>query len=77
MRRGGNNFAMRISIIFVSAMTWTFTGLGQTVPKDPGTKVGESIPAFQLRDQNGKEQSLASLSGPKGVMLVFFRSADW
>jgi cytochrome oxidase Cu insertion factor (SCO1/SenC/PrrC family) len=45
--------------------------------KGPGVKIGETIPAFSLPDQNGKQQSLASLRGPKGLMLVFFRSADW
>jgi cytochrome oxidase Cu insertion factor (SCO1/SenC/PrrC family) len=47
------------------------------VPEDPGVKVGAKVPAFQLPDQNGKTQTLASLRGPKGLMLVFFRSADW
>jgi peroxiredoxin len=28
-------------------------------------------------DQKGQSRSLASLTGPKGLMLVFYRSADW
>lgn len=47
------------------------------VPEDPGVKVGARIPAFRLVDQSGKTQTLESLRGPKGLMLVFFRSADW
>jgi cytochrome oxidase Cu insertion factor (SCO1/SenC/PrrC family) len=43
----------------------------------PGVKTGAIIPAFSLPDQHGKPQTLASLRGPKGLMLVFFRSADW
>jgi cytochrome oxidase Cu insertion factor (SCO1/SenC/PrrC family) len=42
-----------------------------------GPKVGEKAIAFALTDQNGRQQTLASLAGPKGTMLVFFRSADW
>jgi len=42
-----------------------------------GPKVGERVPQFTLRDQSGAERSLASIMGPKGAMLVFFRSADW
>ena len=42
-----------------------------------GPKVGEAIPDFSLRDQNGHVQSLKSLLGPKGASIVFFRSADW
>lgn len=47
------------------------------VPADPGIKTGAAIPRFSLPDQDGKPRDLASLSGPKGLMLVFFRSADW
>ena len=42
-----------------------------------GPEVGQKIPAFEAQDQNGKTQTLASISGPKGAMLVFYRSADW
>jgi hypothetical protein len=42
-----------------------------------GPKVGERLPDFGLRDQHGNEQSLKSLIGPKGAIVVFFRSADW
>lgn len=44
---------------------------------DPGLKVGSTIPAFRLADQNGQEQTLQSITGPKGAVLVFYRSADW
>ena len=42
-----------------------------------GPKVGESVPAFRLQDQNGTVQTLRSILGPKGALLVFYRSADW
>ena len=42
-----------------------------------GPKVGEALPEFSLRDQDGHIQSLTSLLGPKGAVIVFFRSADW
>lgn len=42
-----------------------------------GPAVGATIPEFALPDQNGKLQTLKSIAGPKGTMLVFFRSADW
>ena len=42
-----------------------------------GPQVGERIPDFSLRDQNGKPWNLQSIMGPKGAMLVFYRSADW
>jgi len=49
---------------------------GQTVAKT-GPAVGEKVPDFEAVDQDGATHSLHSLMGPKGMMLVFFRSADW
>jgi len=42
-----------------------------------GPQVGARVPDFNLKDQNGKTWTLQSIMGPKGAMLVFFRSADW
>ena len=42
-----------------------------------GPTVGETVPDFSLPDQSGVTRSLKSLLGPKGAILVFFRSADW
>ena len=42
-----------------------------------GPQVGQQAPAFSATDQNGRTQDLKSIMGPKGAMLVFFRSADW
>ncbi|MDE3154503.1 MAG: hypothetical protein KGN76_05335 [Acidobacteriota bacterium] len=42
-----------------------------------GPQVGHIVPAFSLRDAAGRSHTLASAAGPKGTMLVFFRSADW
>lgn len=42
-----------------------------------GPQVGQQAVAFQLPDQQGRTQTLASVAGPKGTMLVFFRSSDW
>lgn len=42
-----------------------------------GPQLGSAAPAFTGVDQFGKPHTLSSAYGPKGVMLVFFRSADW
>lgn len=42
-----------------------------------GPQVGERVPDFSLNDQNGHTQTLQSIMGSKGAMLVFYRSADW
>ena len=42
-----------------------------------GPQIGAHLPDFTLRDQRGEAHGLKSLLGPKGAMIVFFRSADW
>jgi len=42
-----------------------------------GLSVGAKIPAFELSDQNKQTQTFEKLRGPNGMLLVFFRSADW
>jgi hypothetical protein len=42
-----------------------------------GPTIGAVAPAFSGTDQNGATLSLKTAAGPKGTMLVFFRSADW
>lgn len=42
-----------------------------------GPQVGERVPDFTLLDQRGETRTLRSLMGPKGLILVFNRSADW
>lgn len=42
-----------------------------------GPQVGERVPGFSLPDQNGRIQTLQSIMGPNGAMLLFHRSADW
>lgn len=42
-----------------------------------GPRVGATVPPIAGVDQFGKPQTLSSIYGPKGAMLVFFRSADW
>ncbi len=42
-----------------------------------GIQTGAKAPGFELQDQSGRKRSLASLMERRGVVLVFFRSADW
>jgi hypothetical protein len=48
---------------------------GQNIKTGPNA--GQPVPAFSAQDQEGRTQTLQSVMGPKGAMLVFFRSADW
>jgi len=48
---------------------------GQNIKTGPDA--GQQVPSFSAQDQEGRNQTLKSIMGPKGAMLVFFRSADW
>jgi peroxiredoxin len=42
-----------------------------------GLAVGQKAPAFSVRDQFGRTQTLDTLKGANGTVLLFFRSAYW
>lgn len=46
-------------------------------PMSIGLTVGDKAPAFSLHDQFGHAQTLETLKGSNGTVLLFFRSADW
>lgn len=82
---------MRVQMLFmvtvVAVVSVATTGVAQqgraaqatAVPdvQKLGPQVGSTVPDFSLPDQNGRTRTLRSLMGPKGLMLVFSRSADW
>jgi len=72
----------RRSLATVTAVILSISGLAGQAPTVVdtarlGPQVGTTVPAFAGIDQFGKLHTLASTDGPKGAMLVFFRSADW
>ena len=72
---------MRIFTALLLAAACRIVSAQQPAPAAPpittGPAVGAAVPAFEAHDQNGRLQSLKTIAGPKGAMLVFFRSADW
>ncbi|WP_440875190.1 peroxiredoxin family protein [Thalassotalea sp. PLHSN55] len=44
---------------------------------DVGPKVGQSSPQISVVDINNQQPTINQLSGQNGVIVVFFRSADW
>lgn len=42
-----------------------------------GPPLGSVAPAIRLHDQHDREQTLATLAGKDGLVLLFVRSADW
>jgi hypothetical protein len=65
-------------VLIEVAMLWTLPIAalhGQSIKTGPD--VGQQLPAFSAKDQEGRNQTLKSVMGPNGALLVFFRSADW
>jgi hypothetical protein len=48
-----------------------------STPARVGPSIGATAPSFTGVDQFGRQHTLQSLIGRDGLMLVFFRSADW
>jgi peroxiredoxin len=69
-------FAALVAILLVEAPIMAQSRTPVDVSK-LGPQVGDRVPDFTLTDQSGKTWTLQSIMGPKGAMLVFFRSADW
>jgi peroxiredoxin len=42
-----------------------------------GLQPGVKAPEIALADQTGKPQSFSTLTGSQGLLVLFFRSADW
>ena len=63
--------------LLVAATLYAQPGGAAAPVPERGPAVGEKIPPFSARDQFGKEQSLASLTRERGLVLLFVRSADW
>lgn len=64
--------ASLLMILLVFLMTLT-----EATAAELGPAVGQPLPAFEAPDQDGTGRSFENLRGPKGLVLVFLRSADW
>jgi hypothetical protein len=62
-------FCLSVAMLQIGSMQ------GQSIKTGPD--VGQRVPEFSAQDQANRTRTLKSVMGPKGVMLVFFRSADW
>jgi len=64
-------------VLVLAAFALTPASAQQVDVNALGPQVGQKAVPFSLPDQNGRVRSLDTVAGPKGTMLVFFRSADW
>jgi len=73
--------AINVAVVAALVAAWPAAQAQQPVPSVDverlGPQVGEIAPDFSAADQFGRTQTLKSLMGPDGAMLIFNRSADW
>jgi len=68
----------RVAVRSVIAALGLLLGASASVhAAEPDLQPGAKVPAFTLHDQGGNPQTLKSLAGPNGLLLLFNRSADW
>ncbi len=65
------------TVVLAMAQSPASTSSPGVNPATLGPAVGQPIPRFEVSDQDGRQRDFASLKGPNGLVLVFFRSADW
>jgi peroxiredoxin len=72
---------LAISVAVVLGVASSSALVAQSAPavdvRALGPQVGDRIPDFALEDQHGVRRTTASLMGPNGLILLFYRSADW
>ena len=66
-----------MSRIGISGAAFFFLAGITATGREYGPAIGTQLPSFELPDQAGKLHSLKSLLGPKGAVILFYRSADW
>jgi hypothetical protein len=67
----------RFGTMGVAATLLAATATAASDPPAPGPDRGTAAPSFEAVDHNGKMQDFESLAGENGLLLLFFRSADW
>jgi cytochrome oxidase Cu insertion factor (SCO1/SenC/PrrC family) len=61
----------------VLALAGEYWAAAQAPAEKTGLPIGARAPAFTLKDQHGKERTLAEFLQKGKVALVFYRSAGW
>jgi hypothetical protein len=71
------NVDVLVIALLLAVLAGLFDEAEGTKSFDPGPAVGDRLPPFEAVGQDGRPQTIGSLRGPKGLVLLFFRSADW
>jgi hypothetical protein len=61
----------------MSEAEWLFHFDHQNADARDGIAIGDPAPEFSLPDATGRKRTRTELAGPRGLLVVFARSADW
>ena len=69
----------RLGFIAIALLTLIMPIASAKMPpiKDISVPLQSQVPEISVTDINGTPKTIKDLSGDKGLVLVFFRSADW
>lgn len=74
-RRLLNKMASLTCLLFV--ILFNSSAYAQLKSIDVGLKAGSKAPQLSVLNSQGQKTTLEQLAGDKGLILVFYRSADW
>ena len=71
-----------VAVLFLTGLFAVASGqdnasTNQALAPSVGLEIGQEAPTFALPDQFGHQYTNETLKGPKGTVILFFRSADW
>ncbi|HXJ12412.1 MAG TPA: hypothetical protein VNH19_09075 [Candidatus Limnocylindrales bacterium] len=71
-----------VAVLFLAGLSAVVSGqdnasTNQVLAPSVGLEIGQLAPTFALPDQFGRQHTNETLKGPKGTVILFFRSADW
>lgn len=70
-------FVTSIVAILLSLTFFSLPSFAKSVSIDVGPTVGDKAPSLTVINKNRKSVNIDDLSSEKGLIILFFRSADW
>jgi peroxiredoxin len=70
-------FVTSVIAILLSLTLFSIPSFATSVSIDVGPKVGDKAPSLTVIDHNNKTMNIDELTADKGLIILFFRSADW
>ena len=75
MNRNGDTMKTPAILVLLLLLPLVAVAAEETISTGPDP--GESVPDFSAPDQADRIRTFADLSGPDGLLLLFYRTVDW